>query len=99
FGVVTMVTTFSLLVMSFGQNGFSEAIIQREEMDHYLASNLFWINVAAGLLLTAVFAVAGPLMARFFGDHRVTAVAGALSLTVLFNSTSVVHLALLKRAM
>ena len=34
FGVVTMVTTFSLLLMSFGQNGYTEAILQRDEMDH-----------------------------------------------------------------
>src|ERR1700740_3479382 len=39
FGLVAMVTTFSLVLMSFGQNGYSEAIIQREEMDHSLASN------------------------------------------------------------
>lgn len=99
FGVVTMVTTFSLLVMSFGQNGFSEAIIQREEMTHSLASNLFWINFAVGLSLTFIFAAGGPLLARFFGDHRVAAVAAVMSLTVLINSISVVHLALLKRAM
>ena len=45
FGVVTMVTTFSLLLSSFGLNGFTEAVIQFEEMDHYTASNLFWLNM------------------------------------------------------
>src|SRR6185437_1336237 len=44
FGVVTMATTFSLLVASFGLNGFTEAIIQCEDIDHYTASNLFWLN-------------------------------------------------------
>ncbi len=44
FGVVTMATTFSLLLVSFGLNGFTEAVIQFEEMDHYTASNLFWLN-------------------------------------------------------
>jgi hypothetical protein len=29
FGVVAMVTSFSLLLMSFGSNGFHEAVIQR----------------------------------------------------------------------
>ena len=46
FGVVTMVTTFSLLFCSFGLNGFSEVILQREDVTHSLASNFFWINVA-----------------------------------------------------
>ena len=44
FGVVAMVTTFSLLLSSFGSNGFTEAVIQFEEMDDYTASNLFWLN-------------------------------------------------------
>ncbi len=32
FGIVTMVTTFSLLFRSFGMNGFTELIMQREEL-------------------------------------------------------------------
>ena len=52
FGVVTMVTTVSLLIMNFGLNGFTEAVVQIEEITHTLASNLFWINVGASLLLT-----------------------------------------------
>ena len=41
FGIVTMVTTFSLLLRSFGLNGFTELIMQREEITDSLASNLF----------------------------------------------------------
>jgi PST family polysaccharide transporter len=99
FGVVTMVTTFSLLVSNFGFNGFSEAILQREEVTHLLASNLFWINLGAGSFLTVVFAALGPLMALFYHDPIVTHVAQGMSLTVVFASTSVIHLALLNRAM
>jgi O-antigen/teichoic acid export membrane protein len=99
FGVVTMVTTFSLLLMSFGQNGYAEAVIQREEMDHFLASNLFWINVGVGLLMAIGFAAAGSLLARFYGDLRVAQVAVWISLTIFISSTSVLHLALLKRAL
>ena len=99
FGVVAMVTTFSLLLMNFGLNGFTEAVVQRQEMDHWLASNLFWINVGAGVFLTLVFAASGALMAKFYHDPLVTRVAAGVSLTILLTSTSVVHLALLKRAM
>src|SRR5579863_4402525 len=68
FGLVAMVTTFSLLLANFGFNGLTEAIIQREEIDHALASTLFWINLAAGVLLTIGFAAAGSLLARFYHD-------------------------------
>jgi PST family polysaccharide transporter len=99
FGLVTMVTTFSLLLLNFGLNGFTESVIQRAEIDHFLASNLFWINLSAGLLLTLGFAAAGSLMARFYGNARVAHVAVGISLTIFITSTSVLHLALLMRAM
>jgi O-antigen/teichoic acid export membrane protein len=99
FGLVTMVTTFSLLLTNLGLNGFTEAIIQREEMDHTLASNIFWVSVGAGLLLTLGFAAAGVPLARFYHNSLVERVAVGISITVFTTSSSVVHLALLKRAM
>jgi O-antigen/teichoic acid export membrane protein len=99
FGLVIMVTTFSLLLMNCGLNGFTEAVLQRDDIDHGLASNLFWINAGLGLALTLGFAAAGPLLAHLYGEPRVAAVATAIASTILFTSLSVQHLALLKRAM
>jgi PST family polysaccharide transporter len=99
FGIVTMVTTFSLLLSSFGLNGFSEVILQREEVTHFLASNLFWINVGAGVFLTAAFAALGPLIALFYHNPLVAHVTEGMALTIAVASTSVIHLALLNRAM
>jgi O-antigen/teichoic acid export membrane protein len=99
FGLLTMVTTFSLLFMNFGLNGFTEAVLQREDIDHALASNLFWINVGVGVLLTIGFASAAPLLSHFYADPRLARVVPAMSLTIFFTSLSVIHLALLKRAM
>src|SRR5207249_11592215 len=98
FGLVTMVSTFSLLFLNLGLNGFTEAILQREEINHALVSNLFWINTGMGLLLTIGFAGAAPLLARFYGDPRVASVTVASALTILFTSVSVQHQALLMRA-
>ena len=99
FGVVAMVTTFSLLLINFGLNGFTEAVIQRPDINRYLVSNLFWINVCAGLLLTLGFAASGSLLARFYHDDRVKYVAAGVSVTIFLTTLSVQHLALLKRAM
>jgi PST family polysaccharide transporter len=99
FGLVAMVSAFSLLLMNFGLNGFTEAILQRDEISHSLSSNLFWINVGCAVVLTLGFALAGSLIARFYGNPLVTRVASVMSLTILFTGTSVVHLALLKRAL
>ena len=99
FGVVTMVTTFSLLLMNFGLNGFTEAILQRGDISHALVTNLFWINIGIGLILTIGFASAGTIFAWFYGDPRVAHIAISMSVTIVLTSISVQHLALLKRAM
>jgi len=99
FGLIAMVTTFSLLLVNFGFNGFTEAIVQREEMSTDLASTIFWMNLGFGAILTGVFAASGSLLARFFHDPLVKQVAQLVSFTIVSTSVSTVHLALLKRAM
>lgn len=99
FGVVTMVTTFSLLLMSFGVSGFSEAVIQPEEMSRFQASNLFWITCAIGLILTVGFAASGSLLARFFRNPPVAQVAAGMSAAIFIFAFGTIHTALLKRGM
>lgn len=99
FGVVTMVTTFSFLLVNVGANGLTEAIIQCEEIDRYTASNLFWLNAGAGMVVALVFAACGSLLAGFYRNPLVANVAVAVSVQILIAGASVIHLALLKRAM
>lgn len=99
FGVVAMVTTFSLLLTNFGLNGLTEALIQCEEVDHYTASNLFWLNLGAGLVLAIALAASGSLLARLYRNPLVANVAVAISPAIFIAAVSTIHLALLKRAM
>jgi len=99
FGVVTMVATFSLLLEGFGFNGFTETIIQREEMDRHIASNLFWLNLGAGLILALAFAAAGGLLAQFYRNPLVANIAVGMSPMIFIAAAATIHLALIKRAM
>jgi PST family polysaccharide transporter len=100
YGLVTMVTTFSfLLVGCGGSSGVPDAVAQCERIDHTLASNLFWITVCIGVLLTVAFASAGSLLAMLYGETALRTLAIALSSVIFLTSISVMHLALLRRAM
>jgi PST family polysaccharide transporter len=99
FGIVTMVTTFSLLLRSFGLAGFTEFIMQREELTDSLASNLFWINVGIGTILTLAFASSGRLLALFFHNSAVVEVTHGMSLTIGIGCLGYIHTGLLQRAM
>ncbi len=99
FGLVTIVTTFSLLFVNFGYNGFTEAIVHCEKINHGQASNLFWMNVVGSTILAVGFALAGPWMGQVFHDPRISGVAAWISITIFLSGLSVIHLALLKRGM
>lgn len=99
FGVVAMVATVSLLLESFGIAGFTEAILQREDVTHGLASNLFWVNIGGALALAAGLAAAGGWLAAFYHDPLVRGVAEGMAGVVAINGLSAVPLALLQRGM
>jgi O-antigen/teichoic acid export membrane protein len=99
FGIMTMVTTFSLLFRSFGLNGFTEFIMQREELTDSLASSLFWVNLGIGTLLTLAFAASGPLLALFYHNSAVAPATAGMSLTIGLGCLGYIHLGLLQRAM
>jgi len=99
FGLIAMVTAFSMLVMNCGYAGLADAVLQREELNHRLASNLFWINLGVGLALTLGFAASGPLLSKLYGEPRLTYIAAVASVSILATSLSVLPLSLLRRAM
>ena len=99
FGLITIVTTFSLLLSNFGLNGFTEAILQADDINDRLVSNLFWINLGIGLLLTGGFAASGSVLGRLYREPHLAGVTVGISATIFVTSISVQHLAMLKRAM
>jgi PST family polysaccharide transporter len=99
FGIVTMATTVGLVFRSFGLNGFTEVILQREDMTDALASNLFWIQLGIGMLLAVAFAASGPLMALFYHNPAVAGVASGMSAMIALGCLGWIHLGLLQRAM
>jgi PST family polysaccharide transporter len=99
FGLVTMVATFSLLIQNFGLNGFTEAVVQSEELTQDQMSKLFWINLLIMTALTALFIAASPLIVWFYREPLLRRIAVALAFTILLGGLSTCHMALLNRNM
>ena len=99
FGLVTMVLTFSFLLQNFGLNGFIEATIQREEIDHKQVSTLHWINVGINLMLTLIFMASAPLVARFYGEPLLKPIVVVMAIAILFGGAATQHQGLLRRNM
>ncbi len=99
FGLVAMVTAFSLLVQNFGVNGFTEAVIQRDDISQDQISKLFWVNLVIMLALTLAFVAFSPVLAWFYKEHQLIKIGFVMSLSIIFSGLSTIHWALLSRSM
>jgi O-antigen/teichoic acid export membrane protein len=99
FGLVGMVTALTGFLGLFRDAGLSQATIQRPSITTEQTSTLFWINVLAGAILTALTAAAAPFVSWFYGDPRLIWITIALGATFFFNGASAQHRAVLQREM
>lgn len=99
FGLVAMVTSISAFLEIFCRLGLTDATIQRSAINHNQISTLFWINLAFSFFLMALFIIASPLIAWFYGEPKIKLIAIITSLGFIFSGLSTQHLALLKRKM
>lgn len=66
FGIIALAGVVVALVEVFVDQGFADAIVQREELEPEHLDTGFWVNLAAGLVLTAAtFLLAGPVAGLF----------------------------------
>jgi O-antigen/teichoic acid export membrane protein len=99
YGLAAMVFVFSGLVLLFADLGFSAAVVQRRELTDTDCSTAFWINVAAGAILTLVGVLAAGPIAAFYGEPAVKPLFEAVSLAFLLTSVQSTQIALLKKSM
>ena len=99
FGLIAMVTAFSILFQNFGMRGFTEATIQSEEINHKMVSTLFWIHIGTSVALAAGFIAFSPVLAWLYKDPRLVLIAVAISANFLLFALATQHIALLTRNM
>jgi O-antigen/teichoic acid export membrane protein len=99
FGLLGMVTAFTGVLGLFRDFGLSSAAVQRTTVTEQQMSTLFWINVLLGALLGLVALAMAPVIAAFYREPQLFAVAAVLASGFLFNALGIQHSALLQRQM
>ena len=99
FGLITMVLTISLLLQNLGCNGFIEAVVQKEQVNHEQISTLFWINATLALLLTLVFLMLSPAIAWFYKEPALKPIAAVMAISIFMGGLSNQHISLLMKNM
>jgi PST family polysaccharide transporter len=97
FGVVSLAGVFVALVQVFLNQGFSDAVIQREELTPDHCSTAFWSNVAVAVTFFLLTLAGADLIAAAFGQPRLAPVLRWLSLVFVSTGLISIHQAVFKR--
>lgn len=99
FGQVGMILVFAGLAQLFSELGLGAAVVQRKDLRPEHLDSVFWANIAAGAVLTCVFAaLAGPI-AAFYEVPSLRPLTLAISLSFIIGSLRVVQYSLVLRSM
>lgn len=99
YGLVGMVFVFVMLAMLLKDLGLNTATVQRRTITHEQINTLFWINLAVGVVIAALFWVSAEAIAGFYGRPELTGIVIGLSFAVIFGSLASQPQALLSRRM
>lgn len=84
FGVIALAMPILFVASSLSQMGLTQAIAQKEEMTHKLASDLFWLGMCAGLAISLLMIPAGQAVTIYFESPAAAVVFPVLGLSVFF---------------
>ncbi len=97
FGLISLANIFIHFVQTLVDSGFSDAIVQRENLDKRHLDTAFWTNLGVGLFLTAIGFLSASSVATFFDEPVLASIIPWLSLNVLINSFASTQGAFLRR--
>ena len=98
FGLMGMVVVFTGFASIFYEMGLGAAVIQRQDLSERHLNSVFWFNVSVGMFLTAAFAGAAPIVARFYREPMLRSLTAVVSLTFIPASLAVVQNALIDKS-
>ncbi|MDZ8225494.1 MULTISPECIES: lipopolysaccharide biosynthesis protein [unclassified Nostoc] len=97
FGLIALASIFIEFVQIFVDQGFSVAIIQRQEIDSEHLDTAFWTTLGISVLLTVLSVAGAGLTADFFKQPQLVPIIQCLSISFIFNGLSSVQQAVLER--
>lgn len=97
YGLIAMVLAIVGIGEILRDFGLSTAAVQSETLSSAERSTLFWLNTAIGAAIALTVFLSAPLIAAFYGETELTAIARALSITFLINGAATQYRATLVR--
>lgn len=86
YGLMAMVGVVLAFGSIFADMGVNSAYVQRQDVTQEQRSSLFWLNAGVSVALTLLVIVFSPLIARVFGDTRLTLLLMLAASTFVINA-------------
>lgn len=97
FGLVAMAAVFTNITIFIVDFGTGEALIQHQKSDKTLESSVYWLNICVALSIAGLLFLSAPVIAEFYGQPIVSPIVKCLSLVLVVQSASLVHVSLFKK--
>lgn len=97
FGLVALASVFIMLGETLVDQGFGEALVQREHIGRAHLDSAFWASVATGLALAGTAVAGAPLIASAFEQPQLAPVLAGLAPSLVLASLCRVQESLLRR--
>ena len=99
YGMVGMLTIFSLIASSLQEGGFISALNRKKDVDHRDYNAVFWTCSLISLSIYLLLFLCAPLIADFYGEPRLTALSRYIFIGFFLTSLGIAPRALLFRNM
>jgi PST family polysaccharide transporter len=97
FGLVALSSVFFAFMQVFLDQGFGQALVQRQKLEPEHLDTAFWTNLGIGILLCLLTLVAADQIAEIFKEPRLVPIVRLMSLSFIFGGLNSVQDAILSR--
>ena len=91
YGLLELLTIFTVLSECFIDSGFSQAVIKDQNASQTDLSSVFFFNLTISLVLYAGLFFAAPLIARFYHEPSLIKLSRFVFLVIIFHSCSIIQ--------
>lgn len=99
YGMIGMLTIFSLIAGTLQESGFTSALINKKQVTHKDYNAVFWASVLIGCSIYFILFLCAPFIAAFYGKPELTPLARFVFIGFVITSTGTAHNAVLFKKM
>lgn len=85
YGIIAMITVFSLIATALQESGFRSALANLRQPSHRDYNSVFWFNVVVGVTCYTALFLAAPLIASFYDTPELVTLCRVYFLTIVFS--------------